>query len=58
MASEKHIDRAVEIGGFIALVGAVRKIEKSMGDGVIGIYKKEVSIAQKLRARIPWESSE
>lgn len=49
---------SVEIGGFIALAGAVRKIEKSMGDGVIGIHKKEVSIAQKLRAHIPWESNE
>lgn len=49
---------SVEIGGFIALVGAVRKIEKAMGDGAIGIHEKEVSIAQKLRAHIPWESSE
>ena len=49
---------SVEIGGFIGLVGAIRKIEKAMGDGVIGIHKKEISIAQKLRAHIPWESSE
>jgi N-acetylneuraminate synthase len=65
---ERHItlDRAmygsdqaasVEVGGFIALVGAVRKIEKAMGDGVIGIHEKEVPIARKLRAHIPWGSS-
>lgn len=65
---ERHItlDRAmygsdqaasVEPSGFKQLVGAVRKIEQAMGDGVISIHEKEVSIAKKLRAHIPWESS-
>lgn len=65
---ERHItlDRAmygsdqaasVEPAGFRQLVGAVRIIEMAMGDGVLGILEKEVSVAQKLRAHIPWESS-
>jgi len=66
---ERHItlDRAmygsdqaasIEPMGFRALVGAVRKIENAMGDGVIGINEKEVQIAEKLRAHIPWESNQ
>lgn len=66
---ERHItlDRAmygsdqaasVESGGFIGLVGAVRKIEKAMGNGKIEMLAKEVPIAGKLRAHIPWESNE
>ena len=47
---------SVEPAGFRALVGAVRKIEKAMGDGKIGINHKEVEIAKKLRAHIPWEA--
>jgi len=65
---ERHItlDRAmygsdqaasIEPAGLRILVGAVRKIEASLGDGVLGIHKKEVPIAQKLRAHIRWESS-
>jgi len=64
---ERHItlDRAmygsdqaasVEPAGFRQLVGAVRKIEKAMGDGHIGINHKEIPIAKKLRAHIPFES--
>ena len=64
---ERHItlDRAmygsdqaasVETAGFIQLVGAVRKIEKAMGDGNIAMNQKEVPIAKKLRAHIPFES--
>lgn len=64
---ERHItlDRAmygsdqassVEPGGLIQLVGAVRKIEKALGDGRKKINIKEIPIAQKLRAHIPWES--
>jgi len=49
---------SVQKGGFVALVGVARKIQTAMGDGVIGIHEKEVPIAQKLRAHIPWESSE
>lgn len=48
---------SVEIAGFRNLVGAVRKIEKAMGNGVKGISQKEVPIAMKLRAHIPWESN-
>jgi len=64
---ERHItlDRAmygsdqaasVETTGFIQLAGAVRKIEKAMGDGKITMNKKEIPIAKKLRAHIPFES--
>ncbi len=60
---ERHItlDRAMygsdqaaslEPGGLKMLVGAVRKIEKGMGDGVIGIHEKEVPISKKLRGHI------
>ena len=58
---ERHItlDRAmygsdqaasVEPAGLRMLVGAIRKIEKAMGDGVIGINAKEIPISSKLRA--------
>ena len=47
---------SVEPMGLNQLVGAVRKIEKAMGDGVIGIHEKEVPISEKLRTHIPWES--
>ena len=67
-ALERHItlDRAmygsdqassVEPMGFRMLVGAVRKIEKSMGDGKLGYIEKEVPIAENLRQHLPWESS-
>lgn len=66
---ERHItlDRAMygsdqaaslEISGLKMLVGSVRKIEKAMGDGEIPIQPKEVPIAKKLRAHIPWEANE
>jgi len=64
---ERHItlDRAmygsdqaasVEPAGFRQLVGAVRKIEKAMGNGDIAMHHKEIPIAKKLRAHIPFES--
>lgn len=64
---ERHItlDRAmygsdqaasVEPSGFMQLVGAVRKIEKAMGAGVRSLNSKEVPIAKKLRAHLPFES--
>ncbi len=64
---ERHItlDRAmygsdqaasVEPAGFRQLIGAVRKIEKAMGDGNMTMNSKEISIAKKLRAHIPFES--
>lgn len=64
---ERHItlDRAmygsdqaasVEPMGFLQLVGAVRKIEKAMGNGNMTMNNKEIPIAKKLRAHIPFES--
>jgi len=64
---ERHItlDRAmygsdqaasIEPIGFLQLVGAVRKIEKALGDGKIDMNHKEIPIAKKLRAHIPFES--
>ena len=64
---ERHItlDRAmygsdqaasVEPMGLIQLVGAVRKIEKAMGNGNMAMNHKEIPIAKKLRAHIPFES--
>lgn len=43
---------SVEPSGLNALVGAVRKIEKAMGDGNIEVHPKEVPIAKKLRGHI------
>ncbi len=39
------------------LTGAVRKIEKAMGDGKKEITAEEVPIAKKLREHLGWESS-
>jgi N-acetylneuraminate synthase len=47
---------SVETAGWIKLVGAVREIEKAMGDGKITINDKEIPIAKKLRSHIPFES--
>jgi len=66
---ERHItlDRAMygsdqsaslAIDGLQKLVSSVRKIEKSMGSGEIQMQPKEVSIAKKLRAHVPWEANE
>jgi N-acetylneuraminate synthase len=65
---ERHItlDRAmygsdqaasVEPSGYGMLVGAVRKIEKAMGDGRLEMNPREAPIAVKLRAHIPFESA-
>jgi N-acetylneuraminate synthase len=65
---ERHItlDRAmygsdqaasVEPAGLRMLVGAVRKIEKAVGDGIISVQPKEISIAKKLRAHINWDEN-
>jgi len=66
---ERHItlDRAmygsdqsasIEPMGLKQLVGAIRKIESAMGDGKVGMLKKEVPIAEKLRAHLKWAASE
>ena len=51
-------DQAASVGpnGFWQLIGAVRKIEKAMGDGEIIVNHKEIPIAKKLRAHISFES--
>lgn len=60
---ERHItlDRAMygsdqaaslEPGGLSSLVGAVRKIDKAMGDGKVDVHPKEVAISKKLRGHI------
>ena len=49
---------SVEPSGFRMLVGAVRKIEKSMGDGKLGYLEEEIPIAENLRQHLPWEASE
>ena len=65
---ERHItlDRAmygsdqsasVEPAGLKQLIGAVRKIEKAMGDGEKRIIDAEKPIAQKLREHLDWEAS-
>ena len=63
---ERHItlDRAmygsdqaasIEPMGLKNLVGAIRKIEKAMGTGKIGMIEKEIPIARKLRGHIFYE---
>lgn len=47
---------SLEPSGLRQLVGAVRKIEQAMGNGVLGIQPKEVPIAKKLRAHLKWDS--
>ena len=65
---ERHItlDRAmygsdqaasIEPQGLRHLVDSVRKIEMAMGDGKKEIIPAEVSVAEKLRAHIPFEAS-
>lgn len=65
---ERHItlDRAmygsdqaasIEPIGLLQLCGAVRKIEKAMGDGVKRIIDAEVPIAKKLRGHLNWQQA-
>jgi N-acetylneuraminate synthase len=49
---------SVEPGGLRTLVGAVRKIERAMGDGEKRLMQKEIPIAKKLRSHLRWEASE
>jgi len=46
---------SVETAGFRQLVGAVRKIEKAMGNGSIEMNPKESAVSAKLRAHLPLE---
>jgi len=65
---ERHItlDRAmygsdqaasVEPAGLRQLVGAIRKIEMAMGDGVKRILDEEIPISRKLREHLDLESN-
>jgi len=38
------------------LVGAVRKIERALGDGIKKMHPDELSIADKLRAHLSFSS--
>ncbi len=49
---------SIEPSGLRTLVGAVRKIEKAMGDGKKGMIDKELPIAKKLRSHLKWEASD
>jgi len=66
---ERHItiDRAmygsdqsasIEPSGLRQLVGAVRKIEQAMGDGVKRTIDEETPIAKKLREHLYWKSKQ
>ena len=46
---------SVEPSGFRQLIGAVRKIESAMGDGVKRVIDAETPIAIKLRAHLDWK---
>ena len=46
---------SVESAGFMQLVGAVRKIEKAMGNGKLRMNDREIAIAEKLRAHVLFE---
>ena len=45
---------SVEPNGLRQLVGAVRKIEMAMGDGIKKITDDELKVAQKLREHLKW----
>jgi N-acetylneuraminate synthase len=45
---------SVEPAGFKQLIGAVRKIEKAMGDGVKRTIEAETPIAENLRQHLDW----
>ncbi len=48
---------SVSRSGFKHLVGAVRKIELAMGDGIKKILKEEIPIAENLRQHIDWNNA-
>ena len=45
---------SVEINGFRQLVGAVKKIELAMGDGIKRVIEAEAPIAENLRQHLDW----
>ena len=46
---------SVEPPGLKLLVGAVRKIEVAMGNGIKKTIKSELAIAKNLRQHIKWD---
>jgi len=48
---------SVSRSGLRQLVGAVRKIELAMGDGIKKILKEEIPIAENLRQHIQWNNA-
>ena len=48
---------SVSRSGLRQLVGAVRKIELAMGDGIKKILKEEIPIAENLRQHIQWSNT-
>ena len=44
---------SIEPAGLRMLLGAVRKIENAMGDGVVKVIESEIPISKKLRVHIP-----
>ena len=50
------LSASVEPEGLRQLVGAVRKIEKAMGDGIKRVIEAEVPIADNLRQHLDWPS--
>ena len=48
---------SIEPLGLMQLVGAVRKIENAMGDGIKKIVSEEIPIAKKLRAHLDLEAN-
>ena len=49
---------SIEPAGLKQLVGAVRKIELAMGDGIKKVIDEEIPIARKLREHLGWEASQ
>ena len=48
---------SIEPSGLNQLVGAVRKIEKALGDGQKRILEAEIPIAKKLRGHLNLENN-
>ena len=45
---------SVEPAGFKNLVGAVRKVEKALGDGIKRVIEEEKPVAENLRQHLNW----
>jgi N-acetylneuraminate synthase len=49
---------SIEPPGLLSLVGAVRKIELAMGNGLKNIIEAELPIAKNLRNHLDWDSNQ